>query len=186
MLNYKNQKGFTLIETIVAVSIMVILIALAGGISSKFALRRNVEGTINKIISELNLIKLQAARDGVQYRTTIDFTDTGSERYVTIETKRGDSNRTSSFAVLAPIASEDYKIMDDYIFDQAQYILDFNPNGTAVQGQIIVLRPEDDQARVSKCAIIQVTQFGIIRSTIGSWDFTGDDCNPISDMQEAL
>ena len=186
MLNYKNQKGFTLIETIIVVSVIAIVLSIAGGISSKFFLRRNVEGTIRKITSELNFIKIRAARDGVQYRTTIDYTDTGSERYVTIETKRGDSNRTSSFAVLAPIASEDYRILDDYIFDQAQYIIDFNPNGTAVQGQIIVLRPEDDQATVSNCAIIQVTQFGIIRSTIGRWDFTGNDCNPISDTQEAL
>ena len=159
---------------------------VAGTISAKFSLRRGVDDTANRITSELNLIKLMAARDGVQYRTTFDFTLGTTKNTISIETKRGDSNRVSSFAVLPTIASEDYSIMNDYILDQVQYILDFNPNGTAVNPQIIVLRPENDQANIIKCAIIQVTQFGTIRTILGNWDFGGDLCRPIVDEQEVL
>jgi len=188
MLDRKKHHGFTIIEILVVAGIMAILIVIGGGISSTFALRRSVDDIANKITSELNLVKLQAARDGVQYRSTINYSVVdGTARFVSLESTRGDSNRTSSFDVddfLDPISTKTYQIMSDYLMDQEEYIIDFNPNGTAVQEQNIVLRPVDEDSTVSKCATIQVTQFGIIRTLIGRWDFDTDVCNPIYDKQE--
>jgi len=185
MLDRKKHHGFTIIEILVVVGIMAILIVVGGGLSSTFALRRNVDDIANKITSELNLIKLQAARDGVQYRSTLNYSVVdGTARFVSLESKRGDSNRTSAFNVLDPISTKSYQIMSDYMMDQEEYIIDFNPNGTAVQAQNIVLRPVDEESTVSKCATIQVTQFGIIRTLIGRWDFDTNVCNPIYDKQE--
>ncbi len=185
MLDRKKHHGFTIIEVLVVAGIMAILIVIGGGISSTFALRRSVDDIANKITSELNLVKLQAARDGVQYRSTLNYLVVdGNARFVSLESKRGDSNRTSSFNVLDPISTKSYQIMSDYLMDQEEYIIDFNPNGTAVQAQNIVLRPVDEESTVSKCATIQVTQFGIIRTLIGRWDFDADVCNPIYDKQE--
>jgi len=178
----KKQQGFTIIETLLVVGVLAILLGLAGGMSSKFAARRSIDDTANRITSELNLIKLQAARDGVQYRTTLNFDADDSN--ITIEKKRGDSNRSSSFNVLVPISTEVYGIKDDYILDNNQYILDFNPNGTAVIAQTLVIRPEDEGASISKCARIQVTQFGVIRTAIGRWKFETDTCDLIYDIQE--
>jgi len=73
MKKFNNHHGFTIIEVLVVTGIMVILIVIGGGISSNFGLRRSVDDIANKITSELNLIKLQAARDGVQYRSTLNY-----------------------------------------------------------------------------------------------------------------
>lgn len=179
----KQQLGFTLIETLIVVAMITILLALAGGISSKFAERRAVDDTANRITSELNLIKLQAARDGVQYRTTINFDE--DESNITIEKRRGDSNRTSAFGDNTIISEEDYSIKADYIMDDTEYILDFNPNGTAVAAQTMILRPTEDSS-VTKCARIQVTQFGVIRTLIGRWNFDTAECDLIVDAQAEL
>ncbi len=179
----KGQYGFTIVETMIVVAIVAVLLAFAGGISSKFAERRSVDDTANKITSELNLIKLQAARDGVQYRTTVDFDE--AEGTITIEKTRGDSNRTSSFATIDPISVENYNINNNYIMDNVQYIMDFNPNGTSVAATTLNLRPVEGSS-ISKCARIQVTQFGVIRTVIGRWDFETSNCNIISNQQESL
>ena len=184
MIKTENQKGFTIVEAIVVVAIIGALLALAGGISSKFSERRAIDDTANRITSELNLIKLQAARDGVQYRTTVTFDE--DESTINIEKKRGDSNRTSAFDALDPTSSEDYKIKKDYIMDDDEYILDFNPNGTAVNQQTMTLRPSTLDSSVTKCARIQVTQFGVIRTAIGRWNFEGDVCDLIFDEQEQI
>ena len=183
----KNNKGFTIIEALVVAGFMAIIIILGGGISSKFALRRTVDDTANKITSELNLVKLQAARDGVQYRSAINFSSTESgKKFITLQTTRGDSNRTSSFDTedfLDTETSHTYQIMNDYKLSENEIAIDFNPNGTAVQARTIVLRPDSEDPTVSKCATIQVTQFGIIRTVIGNWDLDEEECNPIYDKQ---
>lgn len=179
-----KSRGFTVIELLVVVSIVGILLALAGGISSKFAERRAIDDTANRITSELNLIKLQAARDGVQYRTTITYDEDESD--ITIEKKRGDSNRTSSFDALDPTSTESYNIKDGYIMDDDEYILDFNPNGTSVAQQTMTLRPANADTSITKCARIQVTQFGVIRTAIGRWNFETDLCDLIFDEQETI
>ena len=181
----KNKKnGFTVIEALVVVAMVGVILALGGGLSSKFAERRAIDDTANKITSELNLIKLQAARDGVQYRTTVSFDE--DESNITIEKKRGDSNRTSSFDAIDPISTEDYKIKDSYIMDDVEYIMDFNPNGTSVEQQTLILRPATADSTITKCARIQVTQFGVIRTAVGRWDFEGGECDLIFDKQESL
>ena len=183
----KNNKGFTIIEVLVAAGIMAVIIVVGGAISSKFALRRTIDDTANKITSELNLVKLQAARDGVQYRSTINYENVDSKRFITLETTRGDSNRTSSFDTedfLETDSSYKYQIINDYKLNQNEFTIDFNPNGTAVQGQTIVLQPDSEDPYITKCARIQVTQFGIIRTIIGQWDSEEEDCNPIYDKQE--
>ena len=59
---YKEKNGFTVIETFIVIAIISLLLYMGGTISSKFALRRGIDDTANRITSELNLIKLQAAR----------------------------------------------------------------------------------------------------------------------------
>lgn len=182
----KNKaNGFTLVEMLLVVAVMGILLALGAGISSKFAQRRSVDDTTHRLTSELNLTKLQASRDGVQYRTTLNYDQ--SQKKITIEKRKGDSNRTSSFSTVLPqsITTQDYNIKKDYVMDKAQYIIDFNPNGTAVNPETIVFRPGED-ASISKCGRIQITQFGLIRTAIGRWDFEEGECNIIYDRQQSL
>ena len=178
----KNKKGFNVIELLIVVGVMVIVIVMAGTISGTFALRRTVDDVANRVTSELNITKLQAARDGVQYRTLLTFDE--SKHLLTIKSVRGDSNRTSTFDNDDPITRQDVKIMSDYtvIPSTGDTAIDFNPNGTAVSATSITLRPIDATSKVEKCAEINITMFGQIRTLIGKWD--GSDCMPIYDKQD--
>ncbi|NIP50654.1 MAG: prepilin-type N-terminal cleavage/methylation domain-containing protein, partial [Phycisphaerae bacterium] len=68
--NIKNkEQGFTLVEAMVVVAIIAIIIGLAGGFSVKAGFRRNVDSATQRVSNTLQLTKLQAARNGVEFRT---------------------------------------------------------------------------------------------------------------------
>jgi len=181
---FKNKKGFNVVELLMVAGVMAIVIVLAGSLSGTFALRRTVDDVANRITSELNITKLQAARDGVQYRTLINFDDT--KHIINIKSVRGDSNRASTFDNSDPITEQDIKIMSDYVLipSSVDTLIDFNPNGTAESTTSIIMRPIDASSKVRKCATIDITMFGRIRTLVGKWD--GSDCVPIFDKQEQL
>ena len=178
----KNKKGFNVVEILIVIGVMVIVILMAGGLSGTFALRRTVDDVANRITSEMNITKLQAARDGVQYRTLINFDETNHK--LKIKSVRGDSNRTSTFDNDNPITEQDVKLMNDYVIipSAGDTVIDFNPNGTAESATSIIFRPIDTASKVKKCAKINITMFGQIRTLVGKWD--GSDCIPIYDRQD--
>ena len=178
----KNKKGFNVIELLVVAAIISLIVVMAGSISGTFALRRTIDDVANRITSELNIAKLKAARDGVQYRTLINFDST--EQKINIKSVRGDSNRASTFDNSDPVTEQDVKILSDYeiIPSSVDTSIDFNPNGTVANATTITMRPSDISSKVRKCAKIDITMFGQIRTIIGKWD--GSQCNPISDKQE--
>lgn len=188
MNNCRKQKGFTIIEAVLVIAIIGILLGMGAGISSKFSDRRSVDDTAHRITSELNLVKMQAARDGVQYRAEVNYTATEDKKEVTISSKRGDSNRSSSFDSDFNLqSSETYTIANDYEFDDDQYIIEFNPNGTIEQNTTtLIFKPVDADSKISKCASIQVTRLGLVRTVIGYWDFTDDECINIGEVQQQL
>lgn len=114
----RNTEGFTMIEVLTVVTVMVVVLAVGSSyLSGKFALRRSVDELTNNISSMLNLGKLRSVRDGVEYRvvfadcTNVNESDpdcfvcnspanyveyqTGDEE-LTMILERGDSNRGST------------------------------------------------------------------------------------------
>ena len=178
----KNKKGFTVLEVLIVASFIGLIVVMAGSLSGTFALRRTVDDIANRVTSELNITKLRAARDGVQYRTLINFDETNHK--IQIKSIRCDSNRASTFDYDDFITEQSIRIMNDYeiIPSSVDTLIDFNPNGTATTTTTITMRPMDANSDVKKCANVTVTQFGQIRTLIGKWD--GTDCNPIYDKQE--
>ncbi|MGI9534381.1 MAG: pilus assembly FimT family protein [Thermodesulfobacteriota bacterium] len=178
----KKKKGYTVIEVMIVAGVMALLVVMAGSLSGTFALRRTVDDIANRITSELNITKLKASRDGVQYRTLINFDST--EHKINIKSVRGDSNRTATFDPDDPVTEQEIKIMADYeiIPSSGDIEIDFNPNGTATTTTSLAMRPLDADNRVAKCANITVSRFGQISTLIGKWD--GTDCKPIFDKQE--
>lgn len=69
---FRNSEGFSLIEVLVVISIMVIVMAIGSSyITGNFAKRRSVDEVTNNISSMLQLGKLKSVRDGVEYRVVL-------------------------------------------------------------------------------------------------------------------
>lgn len=178
----KQKKGFTLIEALLVASIIGIVVIMAGGLSSKFALRRSVDDLAYRITSTFNLVKLQASRNGVEYQANLNYDGTGNK--LTIETKRGDSNRFSDFSTISPESSQEISVMSDYeIILSSTNTIEFNPNQTVGGSGTIEIRPKTANSSVTKCGVIVVSPFGRIRTVIGRWDFTTNECKAIVDEQ---
>lgn len=59
----RRRRGFTLIEMMIVIAIMLILISLAAGLSPKFLSRKNVTYASDQISGVLNMAKQRARRD---------------------------------------------------------------------------------------------------------------------------
>lgn len=183
---YKN-KGFNVIELLIIAGVVSILVVMAGALSSKFADRRSVDSLAHKITSNLNLVKLQSSRNGVEYQAVINFNDT--EKKLTMTTQMGDSNRNSTTFETQYTEEinvfEEYEIVNSDGDTDVDIVFNFNPNNTlgSASGRVEI-KPVSADARVLKCAEIVVSPFGRIRTIFGRWDFGTSECRPIFDEQE--
>jgi prepilin-type N-terminal cleavage/methylation domain-containing protein len=64
----KTKNGFSLIELLVVIGIASVLLALGATLSSKFAARHSTDNVTRTISSTLQLTRLKAAREGLEYR----------------------------------------------------------------------------------------------------------------------
>lgn len=140
MRRYKGQSGFTIVEILVVMSVMVIVLALGSSfLSGMSVLRRSVDETTNNISSLLQIGKLRSSRDGVEYRVVfagcgnVDDSDAdcpvcaslGSyEEYqegddtITVTFERGDSNRGSTTWCIE--SAHTRKFRGDLVFDASE------------------------------------------------------------------
>src|SRR3990167_9972922 len=115
----RNTYGFSLIEVMVVITVMITVLALGTSyITGKSAQRRSVDGVTNNISSMLQLGKLKSVRDGVEYRvvfarcddiddsdpdclfckTDLDYVEyQDGDKEVSLILERGDSNLSSTF-----------------------------------------------------------------------------------------
>jgi prepilin-type N-terminal cleavage/methylation domain-containing protein len=136
MKRYKGQRGFTIVEILVVMSVMVIVLAVGSSFfSSMSVLRRSVDETTNNISSLLQIGKLRSARDGVEYRVVfagcgnVDDSDADcpvcaslasyegyqeGDDILTVTFERGDSNRGSTMWCIQ--SSHTRKFRSDLVF----------------------------------------------------------------------
>lgn len=115
---YERENGFSMVEILVVMSVMVIVLALGSSfLSGMSVLRRSVDETTNNISSLLQIGKLRSARDGVEYRVVfarcgnVDDSDAdcpvcaspasyegyqAGDDMIAVTFERGDSNRGST------------------------------------------------------------------------------------------
>jgi len=179
---HSKEKGFSLIELLFVTMVMGILIVIAGSFSSSYSSRRNVDKVTDSISSNIQISKLQAARDGVQHRVSLSITGSILE----IVRERGDSNTVSNnWTELASQKSLPVKkvrlannILVEFLpADPPDPIL-FNPTGTAENPGSCVIKPTVS-ANYNRCGQVSVSNFGIIDIIKGNWD--GSDCNQVGD-----
>lgn len=179
---FKNKKGFTVIEALVVAGVIAVIVVMAGSLSSKFIVRRSVDDLAHRITSTFNLVRLQASRNGVEYQAILDYDE--DENKLTIQTKRGDSNRFSDFDSISPISTQSISVMTDYeIILSSADTVEFNPNQTVGGAGSIEIRPKSAESYVTKCGRIVINPFGRIRTVIGRWNFTTNQCDAIVDEQ---
>lgn len=178
----KRADGFTIVEVLVVTTIIAVVIVMAGALSSRLALSGSVDDLSHRITSTFNLIRLKASRNGVEYQAILNYDST--ENTLTIQTKRGDSNRSSDFGSIAPESSQQLSVMSDYSVNFTNTnTIEFNPNQTVGGSGTIEIRPKTADTSVSKCGTIVINPFGRIRTVIGNWDFTTSECKAIYDKQ---
>ena len=182
---HTKEKGFSLIELLFVIMILSIVIVIAGSFSSSVSSRRNIDSVTNSISSNIQISKLQAARDGVQHRVSLSITGSILE----IVRERGDSNTVSNN--WTELASQQVRLANNLIVElpneeDPTVPVIFNPTGsvqfepadTTEIPYTCVVKP-DNSANYNRCGQVSVSNFGIIDIIKGNWD--GSDCKQLGD-----
>ena len=205
----EKRDGFSIIEALLVLGVISILVAMGGSLAVNFSIRKSVDRITGDISSSLQIAKLKAARQGVEYRTLFascaddldttdpncsvcpDYTDyIAGDETLTIIRERGNSNNgtpddgwcveTTTRDKMPSELTLDLSTMDD---DPYRYV--FNPNGTlgGTSGTIDI-KPTgiSSENRGKRCGKIVVSPFGRIRAFQGNWIElpAPGDCEPIN------
>src|SRR3989337_3461431 len=198
----EKRDGFSIMEALVVLGVISILVAMGGSLAVNFSIRKSVDRITGDICSSLQIAKLKAARQGVEYRTLfascadLDTTDSNCfvcsdyddyiavppDETLTIIRERGNSNiGSTSWCVESNVTGKiPSKITLDLSSLQDEPMrYSFNPDGTlgAESGTVNINTTSDVKGQ--RCGRIVVTPFGRIRAIQGNWDTDSDTCKPI-------
>lgn len=199
----EKRDGFSIVEALLVLGVIGILVAMGGTLAAKFSIRKSVDRITGDISSSLQIAKLKAARQGVEYRTLFascaddlditdpncfvcpDYTDySAGDETLTIIRERGNSNNAStSWCVEATTRDKMPSVitLDLATMDADPYRYVFNPNGT-LGGSSGTLKVKPTSAvRGNRCGKVVVSPFGRIRIIQGNWIEVPapGDCKPI-------
>lgn len=216
MRRHKGQNGFTIVEILVVMSVMIIVLALGSSfLSGMSVLRRSVDETTNNISSLLQIGKLKASRDGVEYRVVfarcgnVDDSDAdcpvcaslGSyEEYeeeddtLTVTFERGDSNRGSTVWCIE--SSHTRRFRGDLVFGVTENMGDedspvnfaFLPSGMR---RDFLEDTEDEVITISPTISSRIDKCGVVtvspsgNISVNEGKWVDSECNPIRDASAA-
>ncbi len=163
----KRTDGFSMIELMVVIAVMAVVLAIAGSFSTSFSSRRTIDSITNSISSNIQISKLQAARDGVEHRVTM----TQSGDVLEIVRERGDSNTVST--TWTELTTKKVKLETNVLVELPSLPVIFNPTGTSQNPGTCVIKPTNS-ANYKRCGQVSVSNFGIIEIIKGNWD--GSNC----------
>ncbi len=203
----EKREGFSIVEALLVIVIIGILVAMGGSLAANYSIRKSVDRVTGDISSSLQIAKLKAARQGVEYRTLFasctgdldtsdpkcfkcpgyNYTDyIAGDKTLTIIRERGNSNNNSTnWCVEATTRDKMPSVitLDLATMDADPYRYVFNPNNTlgGTSGTIDI--NPTSAVRGKRCGKVVVSPFGRIRAIQGNWDETlnsgAGDCKAI-------
>ena len=173
-INKNRDTGLTIVELLVVLATIGIILALAGSFSMKAAYRRSVDSVTTRVANTLQVTKLQAARNGVEFRTV--FVESGNE--LQLITHRGDSNIDSTVWTTINNGILSVEVDHSVVISNLPSLFEFRPNGTATPSDnvLVVANPGTGTDR---CGQVFVSTLGRIATIQGHWD--GSACTQVSD-----
>ena len=188
---YTKNSGYTLIEIIIVLSILISLISISV-ISIKYFKQKSIYRIANTIVSNLNYAKFLALTRNVEHQLRLKYDQ--DTNLLTLILESGDSNIGSNYYEKIYKSNTQISIIQGYELITNNTIFNFNPNGTlgARSGSILIkpVSNEKTQETGMHCAKIVVSPFGRIRLVKGKWNFSIKDikkaCKGFSDKQENL
>ena len=198
----EKRDGFSIVEALVVLGVIGILVAMGGSLAANYSIRKSVDRITGDISSSLQIAKLKAARQGVEYRTLFascadldtddpncfvcsdydDYIAVPPDETLTIIRERGNSNiGSTSWCVESNVTGKiPSKITLDLSSLQDEPMrYSFNPDGTlGAESGTVNINPTSD-VKGQRCGRIVVTPFGRIRAIQGNWDAASDTCKPI-------
>ena len=192
----EKRDGFSIIEALLVLGVISILIAMGGSLAVNFSIRKSVDRITGDISSSIQIAKLKAARQGVEYRTLFascaddldttdpnclvcpDYTDyIAGDESLTIIRERGNSNNASTnWCVEATTRDKMPSVITldmSSLLTTDPYRYTFNPDGTLddiVIGtdDIVDIKPTS-AVRGKRCGQIRVELLGRVRFIQGNW-----------------
>ena len=174
VINKNKKEGYSLVELLVVTTIIGVIIALAGGLSYKSTYRRSVDSLATRVANTLQLTKLRAARNGVEFRTR--FVQSGNE--LQLITERGDSNIDSTIWTTYQNSVTSLDIDSSVVISNMPSLFEFNPNGTAGPNNNFTVLAASG-TNVDSCGKVIVSGLGRISVILGHWD--GTNCKQVAD-----
>src|SRR3989337_4133792 len=154
----EKRDGFSIMEALVVLGVISILVAMGGSLAVNFSIRKSVDRITGDISSTLQITKLKAARQGVEYRTLFascaedlvasdpdckcfkcpdsDYVDySPGDKTLTIMRERGNSNNGTPDDGWCVEATTKDKMPSEITLDLSTmhddpYRYVFNPDGT--------------------------------------------------------
>jgi Tfp pilus assembly protein FimT len=177
MVLVEKRDGFSVIEILIIIGVATLLMALGGSLAGKFATRHSTDFITRTISSSLQIIKLKAVRQGVEYQAVLTFDPTA--KTLTLVTQRGNSNRGTCSSCYVTEASQTVSVKQLVTLSPTTKTFNFNPDGTlgGASGTVNIQPASGKDG--DRCGRVIVSPFGRISIVEGNWNSSISSCSAV-------